>query len=51
MKYLLDTHTLIWFLENNPKLSATAKTIIEDLAVITSDQKFHLYQDKLALTW
>jgi len=131
MKYLLDTHTLIWFLENNPKLSATAKTIIEDLeneifvsivswfeisikvkigkltlpdsleeimsrtasieiksigileshivsyqqlplfeqhrdpfdriiivtaivenlAVITSDQNFHLYQDKLALTW
>jgi PIN domain nuclease of toxin-antitoxin system len=31
MKYLLDTHTLIWFLENNPKLSPTAKAIIEHL--------------------
>ncbi|MCF2503116.1 type II toxin-antitoxin system VapC family toxin [Dyadobacter sp. CY107] len=31
MKYLLDTHSLIWFLENNPKLSSTAKAIIEDL--------------------
>ncbi|MCF0061040.1 type II toxin-antitoxin system VapC family toxin [Dyadobacter chenwenxiniae] len=31
MKYLLDTHSLIWFLENNPKLSHPAKSIIEDL--------------------
>ncbi|MCE7065619.1 type II toxin-antitoxin system VapC family toxin [Dyadobacter sp. CY326] len=31
MKYLLDTHSLIWFLENNPKLSPAAKAIIEDL--------------------
>ncbi len=30
MKLLLDTHTLLWFLANDPKLSATAKTAIED---------------------
>ena len=28
-KYLLDTHTLIWFIEGNSKLSPTAKDIIE----------------------
>jgi PIN domain nuclease of toxin-antitoxin system len=28
MKYLLDTHTLIWFIENDEKLSSTAKEII-----------------------
>nr|WP_295932844.1 type II toxin-antitoxin system VapC family toxin [uncultured Dyadobacter sp.] len=31
MKILLDTHTLIWFLEDNPKLSRKAKSLIEDL--------------------
>jgi PIN domain nuclease of toxin-antitoxin system len=31
MKYLLDTHSLIWFLENNPKLSWKAKSLIENL--------------------
>lgn len=30
MKLLLDTHALLWFLANDPKLSATAKTAIED---------------------
>lgn len=28
MKCLLDTHTLLWYLEDNPKLSAKAKQII-----------------------
>ena len=28
MKYLLDTHTLIWFLEGDKRLSTTAKVII-----------------------
>ncbi|GGM79295.1 twitching motility protein PilT [Dyadobacter beijingensis] len=32
MRVLLDTHTLIWFLENNPKLSPKAKSLIENLA-------------------
>src|SRR2546423_1738214 len=27
---LLDTHALIWALENNPRLSATARAIIVD---------------------
>lgn len=30
MKYILDTHTLIWFLEGNESLSKDAKIIIEE---------------------
>jgi PIN domain nuclease of toxin-antitoxin system len=32
MRLLLDTHTLLWFLANDARLSRTAKTAIEDLA-------------------
>ncbi len=32
MRLLLDTHTLLWFQANNPKLSATARAAILDLA-------------------
>ena len=31
MKILFDTHTLIWFIEGNNKLSSKAKSTIEDL--------------------
>jgi PIN domain nuclease of toxin-antitoxin system len=27
---LIDTHALLWFLQGNPSLSATAKALIED---------------------
>jgi PIN domain nuclease of toxin-antitoxin system len=30
MKLLLDTHTLLWFLTDDPKLSATAKAALVD---------------------
>ena len=30
MRYLLDTHTLIWLFENNPQLSNQARSIITD---------------------
>ena len=30
MRLLLDTHTWIWFVEDNPALSLTARTLIED---------------------
>ena len=30
MKYLLDTHTLIWFIEGDARLSAYARQLIED---------------------
>lgn len=30
MRVLLDTHSLIWYAQNNPKLSATANLAIED---------------------
>jgi PIN domain nuclease of toxin-antitoxin system len=29
MRALLDTHALIWFLEGNPRLSASARELIE----------------------
>jgi PIN domain nuclease of toxin-antitoxin system len=32
MKLLLDTHALLWFQSDDPKLSATAKTAVEDPA-------------------
>ncbi len=32
MKLLLDTHTILWFLGGNPRLSAPARAAIEDLA-------------------
>ena len=31
MKYLIDTHSLIWFIEGNPKLTETTKSVIEDI--------------------
>lgn len=30
MRLLLDTHTFIWFVEDNPKLSHDAKALIEN---------------------
>jgi PIN domain nuclease of toxin-antitoxin system len=30
MPYLLDSHTLVWFCENSPRLSARAKAILLD---------------------
>ena len=30
MTILLDTHALLWFLQNDPQLSDAAKTAIED---------------------
>ena len=30
MNLLLDTHAFLWFLDNDPKLSGTAKGLIED---------------------
>jgi PIN domain nuclease of toxin-antitoxin system len=30
MNYLLDTHTFLWFINDDPALSATAKALIEN---------------------
>ncbi|NMG17974.1 type II toxin-antitoxin system VapC family toxin [Brasilonema bromeliae] len=30
MKYVIDTHALIWFLEGNPRLGSNAKTILSN---------------------
>ncbi|MDB9307419.1 hypothetical protein PN471_01880 [Aphanizomenon sp. CS-733/32] len=35
MKYVLDTHALIWFLEGNLKLGANAKAILCDPNLLT----------------
>jgi PIN domain nuclease of toxin-antitoxin system len=32
MKYILDTHALIWFLEGNPRLSSVVKSILCDVS-------------------
>ena len=32
MKYLLDTHVFLWFVLDDPRLSATARLLIEDAA-------------------
>ena len=32
MKLLLDTHALIWFLEDDPKLSGAARAVVEEPA-------------------
>ncbi|AXE17981.1 PIN domain nuclease [Runella rosea] len=34
MKYLLDTHSLIWFTEGNPKLPEATKSVIEDIDTV-----------------
>jgi PIN domain nuclease of toxin-antitoxin system len=34
MSHLLDTHTLIWFLENDPRLPPTTRTQIETTPTI-----------------
>ena len=36
MKYLLDTHTLLWFLQGDKKLSDTARRLIDN----PSNEKF-----------
>lgn len=33
MRYLLDTHILLWALQNSPKLSKQAKDIITNLPI------------------
>jgi PIN domain nuclease of toxin-antitoxin system len=34
MTILLDTHTLLWFLENNPQLPASTRTRIESTSTV-----------------
>ena len=30
IRYVVDTHALVWFLEENPRLGARAKTILQN---------------------
>lgn len=40
MKYLLDTHTLIWFISGDEQLSLYAKKLIENIDLINGLQSF-----------
>ena len=42
MMYLLDTHTLLWFLRDDSRLSSTARSIIMD-ARSTTQASVYLY--------
>lgn len=44
VKYLVDTHALIWFIEGNPKLGIKAREILEDIESQLS--KWHLISQK-----
>jgi len=51
MRYLMDTHTLLWFLEDDQKLSKYAETEIADPAnqIFVSDITFFEMAIKIAL--
>ncbi len=34
MKLLIDTHTFLWFIDDNPRLSAAAKALLESEAEV-----------------
>jgi PIN domain nuclease of toxin-antitoxin system len=37
MKVLIDTHIFLWFINNDPQLSSTAKTLLEsDVEILLS---------------
>jgi PIN domain nuclease of toxin-antitoxin system len=40
---LLDTHSLIWYALGDPRLSATAQAIVEDIPIISVDSVFDAY--------
>lgn len=54
MNYLLDTHILLWAIQNHPKLSQKAKDIIvnpdnELLFLMTVDNKIAQYNSQILM--
>ena len=49
MQYLLDTQILIWSLEDNPKLKASLRTLIENLAHTMFVSQFSLMEMSIKL--
>lgn len=49
MQYLLDTQILIWSLEDNPKLKASLRTLIEDSAHTLFVSQFSLMEMSIKL--
>lgn len=44
MKFLLDTHSFLWFVTDDPLLSERARGLIaEQMPVTTADPAFDLY--------
>lgn len=44
MMYLLDTHTLLWFLRDDSRLSSTARSIIMDARSTTQASCISLWE-------
>ena len=50
MRLLLDTHTFLWFVNDNPKLSdrlIIAQSIAENIPIATLDSAFNKYSATL----
>ena len=45
-KYLLDTHALIWYQENNPKIPPHILQIIQDIDTIIFFSQVSLFNKK-----
>lgn len=50
MRYLLDTHALIWFMEDNERLSPQAKQLIENQANDIFISKISLFEISIKLS-
>jgi len=53
---LLDTHVLLWVLEDSPRLSATARAVLEDtdnvvLVSVVSAWEIEIAQCPLQVIW
>ena len=56
-KYVLDTHTLVWYLEGSPRLSTRAKAIVDDLSsqlvvpiIALAEAAFLVERGRIAIT-
>jgi len=43
VRLLLDTHTLLWFVEGSPRLSRHARAAIDGLAILSADATLDAY--------
>jgi PIN domain nuclease of toxin-antitoxin system len=43
MKFLLDTHTFLWFVNDSPQLSVKVKSLLESDVAVSADSSFDAY--------